>query len=49
MFNKILNSSNIPKLNLLVAITGLSFQVFILNPWHSKINNQLEQLQNKNT
>ena len=46
MFNKIFNSTTIPKINLLVTSTGLSFQVFILNPWHSKISNQITNLEN---
>jgi hypothetical protein len=47
MFNKVFNSSNIPKLNLLVTTSGLLCQIFVLNPHQVKISNQINNLEKK--
>lgn len=47
MFNKLFNSSNIPKINLLVTTSGLLCQIFVLNPCQVKISNQINNLEKK--
>ncbi len=42
MFKKIFNNNNIPKINLMIGMTGLYFQFFILNSHLDKINNQIK-------
>ena len=31
-------------INLSIGTTALTFQVFVLNPWHKKISKQIDQL-----
>ncbi|CAD8192733.1 unnamed protein product [Paramecium octaurelia] len=34
----------LPKVNMLVGICALSFQAFVLYPWHDVISQQVEKL-----
>ena len=47
MLNKLKNLFTIQKISLAVSIYGVSFQLFVLNPWHKQISNQLNLLENK--
>jgi len=47
MIKRFLNLINLQRTSLAVGIFGVSFQVFILNPWHNKISLQLNSLENK--
>ena len=37
-------SNNLPIINFCVSSTALSFQMFVLNPWHKRINSELNSL-----
>ncbi len=47
MIKKFLNFMNLQRISLAISTFGVSFQVFVLNPWHSKISLQLGSLENK--
>lgn len=47
MLNKLKNLFTTQRTNLVVGVLGVSLQLFVLNPWHSKINIQLNSLENK--
>ena len=47
MLNKLKNLFTIQKISLAVSIYGVSFQLFVLNPWHKQISTQLSLLGNK--
>jgi hypothetical protein len=38
---------NLQRTSLAVGMFGVSFQIFVLNPWHEKISIQLNSLENK--
>lgn len=47
MLNKLKNLFTIQRTSLIVGVFGVSFQLFILNPWNKQISNQLNLLDNK--
>jgi len=47
MLNKLKNLFTIQRTSLAVSVFGISFQLFILNPWNKQISNQLNLLDNK--
>jgi len=47
MIKKFINLMNLQRTSLAIGIFGISFQVFVLNPWHNKIFIQLNSLENK--
>jgi len=49
MLNRLKNLFTLQKTSLVVGVFGVSFQLFVLNPWHSKISIQLNSLENKIT
>lgn len=38
---------NLPLINCFIASSALTFQVAVLNPWHSKISKQIHELEKK--
>ena len=36
--------SNLPIINFAVSFTALSFQFFILNPWHKQLSTEFNEL-----
>ncbi len=47
MIKKFFNFMNLQRTSLAISTFGVSFQVFVLNPWHSKISLQLNSFENK--
>jgi hypothetical protein len=47
MFRNLFNQNNIPKINCLIGLTTLSFQLLILNPWHSHISEQISSIKDE--
>lgn len=47
MINKFKNLFNLQRISLAISTFGVSFQVFVLNPWHNKISLQLNSLEHK--
>lgn len=47
MLNKLKNLFTLQRTSLAVSVFGVSFQLFVLNPWHKQISNQLNSLENK--
>jgi hypothetical protein len=47
MIHKFLSLMNLQRTSLAVGMFGVSFQIFVLNPWHEKISIQLNSLENK--
>ena len=47
MIKKFKNLMNFQRTSLAISIFGISFQAFVLNPWHNKISIQLNSLENK--
>lgn len=47
MLNKFKNLFTLQRTSLAVGVLGVSLQLFVLNPWHSKISIQLNSLENK--
>lgn len=47
MLNKLKNLFTLQRTSLAVGVLGVSLQLFVLNPWHSKISIQLNSLENK--
>lgn len=41
--------TNLPLINFFVSSTALTFQITILNPWHSTISKQFNELNKKIT
>jgi len=44
MIKNFFSQLNLQKTSLAVGIFGVSFQIFILNPWHNKISIQLNKI-----
>lgn len=47
MLNRLKNLFTTQRTNLVLGVLGISLQLFVLNPWHSKISIQLNSLENK--
>lgn len=47
MLNRLKNLFTLQRTSLAVGVLGVSLQLFVLNPWHSKISIQLNSLENK--
>lgn len=41
--------SNLPLINFCISFSALTFQITVLNPWHSKISKQIKIMDNKIT
>lgn len=46
MFRRIFSDKNLPKLNFIIGLTALTFQISILYPWHNQISIQINNMKN---
>ena len=44
LFKNFFSTSNLPKFNLFIGLTGFGFQIMVLNPWHYQLSKQFKQL-----
>ena len=44
LLKNLFNNNNLPKINLLVGVSAFCFQIIVLNPWHSELSKQFNQL-----
>ncbi len=44
MFKNFVSQTNLPKINLIVGLCAFGFQLSILNPWHSQLSKQFNEI-----